>query len=112
MGLLRLYLLVTPLLRVALAQMSRGQRAPVFLVWVGCLLALRRGDCLLDLMERIIAPSGKVFGISPVARKQELFRDFQTVAADPGLFEFRVDVVSIVVFAVSAQTEQTRHQQL
>lgn len=91
---------------VRFAQMFGGNGVPFFGEWIRRRLALDLRDGFFNLKNDIASPNGELCGIRPIPAKQIVFGDFQAVAPQRGIFQFRNDIAGVIVFAVAAQAKQ------
>src|SRR6266508_3477220 len=97
---------------VHLAQMPGSQRAPVFLVRVRTQLPLNGGDGFIDFLNGFASPGFDVFLPGPILAEEKFFAHFQTIATERRSFDFSVHIAGVIMFAVAAEAEQARDEQL
>ena len=97
---------------VPVIKMLGRKRIPVFLVRIWAALALNFRDRFLDLPDRFTAPGIEALFVSPAAVDQLFPGDIETIPTHRRLAKSRVDVTCVVVFTVTAKTQQAGDDQL
>src|SRR5687767_2049533 len=92
--------------------MAGRESGPLLVVrtWRG--LAHGDRDRLFDLRAGFLAPLLELLRLSPSFCCDLLAGNFETIAPERRRAKGRIDISGIIVFAMTAETEQRRHDQL
>ena len=69
-------------------------------------------NSFFDFADGLAAPDGDLRGVGKFILQQEFLGYFQAVASERRIFQFRINVAGIVVFAVAAKPEQSGDDEL
>ena len=92
--------------------MRGGEGAPSFGVGIGKGLAERGLDGFLDLARGFIAPLREGHSVGPASVEQVLLGDGEAILAERGGAEGGIDVLAVVMLAVTDEAQQCADDEL